>query len=150
MERKNTKELIKYYLKELKKWSNAKLDKEIQLVNQGYIKNDNNYNEKDNAYLVNDVITHYSIQGRNVITDILVSMISREVDIESGGTIIADAIDDYINGELRINSMYLLLEEFAIMGNNCSQEEVDDWNELYAELKEKDKSYAELKEKDNK
>ena len=150
MKRKNTKELIKYYLKELKKWSNAELDKEIQLVNQGYIKDDNNYNEKDNAYLVNDVITHYSIQGRNVITDILVSMISREVDIESGGTIIADAIDDYINGELRINSMYLLLEEFAIMGNNCSQEEVDDWNELYAELKEKDKSYAELEEKDNK
>ena len=149
MERKNTKELIKYYLKELKKWSNAELDKEIQLVNQGYIKDDNNYNEKDNAYLVNDVITHYSIQGRNVITDILVSMISREVDIESGGTTIADAIDDYINGELRINSMYLLLEEFAIMGNNCSQEEVDDWNELYAELKEKDKSYAELEEQDN-
>ena len=149
MKRKNTKELIKYYLKELKKWSNAELDKEIQLVNQGYIKDDNNYNEKDNAYLVNDVITHYSIQGRNVITDILVSMISREVDIESVVTIIADAIDDYINAELRINSMYLLLEEFAIMGNNCSQEEVDDWNELYAELKEKDKSYAELEEQDN-
>lgn len=149
MERKTTKELIKYYLKELKKWSKAELDKEIQLVNQGYIKDDNNYNKEDNAYLVNDVITHYSIQGRNVITDILVSMISREVDIESGNTIIADAIDDYINDELRINSMYLLLEKFAIMGNNCSQEEIDDWNKLYAELKEKDKSYAELEEQDN-
>ena len=138
MERKTTKELIKYYLEELKKWSEAELDKEIQLVNQGYIKNDDNYNKKDNAYLVNDVITHYSIQGRNIITDILVSMVSKEVDIDSGSTIIADAIDDYINGELRIDSMCLLLEKFAIMGNNCTQEEVDNWNKLYAELKEKD------------
>ena len=138
MERKTTKELIKYYLEELKKWSEAELDKEIQLVNQGYIKDDDNYNKKDNAYLVNDVITHYSIQGRNIITDILVSMISKEVDIDSGSTIIADAIDDYINGELRIDSMCLLLEKFAIMGNNCTQEEVDNWNKLYAELKEQD------------
>lgn len=138
MERKTTKELIKYYLEELKKWSKAELDKEIQLVNQGYIKDDDNYNKKDNAYLVNDVITHYSIQGRNIITDILVSMVSKEVDIDSGGTIIVDAIDDYINGELRIDSMCLLLEKFAIMGNNCTQEEVDNWNKLYAELKEKD------------
>lgn len=144
MERKTTKELIKYYLEELKKWSEAELDKEIQLVNQGYIKDDDNYNEKDNAYLVNDVITHYSIQGCNIITDILVSMVSKEVDIDSGSTIIADAIDDYIDGELRIDSMCLLLEEFAIMGNNCTQEEVDNWNELYAELKKKDKSYVEL------
>ena len=138
MERKTTKELIKYYLEELKKWSEAELDKEIQLVNQGYIKDDDNYNKKDNAYLVNDVITHYSIQGRNIITDILVSMVSKEVDIDSGSTIIADAIDDYINGELRIDSMCLLLEKFAIMGNNCTQEEVDNWNKLYAELKEQD------------
>ena len=138
MERKTTKELIKYYLEELKKWSEAELDKEIQLVNQGYIKDDDNYNKKDNAYLVNDVITHYSIQGRNIITDILVSMVSKEVDIDSGGTIIVDAIDDYINGELRIDSMCLLLEKFAIMGNNCTQEEVDNWNKLYAELKEQD------------
>ena len=65
-------------------------------------------------------------------------MVSKEVDIDSGSTIIADAIDDYINGKLKINSMYLLLEKFAIMGNNCTQEEVDNWNELYAELKEKD------------
>ena len=144
MERKITKELIKYYLEELKKWSRAELDKEIQLVNQGYIKDDDNYNEEDNAYLVNDIIAHYSIQGRNIITDILVSMVSKEVDIDSGSTIIADAIDDYINGELRIDSMCLLLEEFAIMGNNCTQEEVDNWNELYAELKKKDKSYVEL------
>ena len=138
MKRKTTKELIKYYLEELKKWSRAELDKEIQLVNQGYIKDDDNYNKKDNAYLVNDVITHYSIQGRNIITDILVSMVSKEVDIDSGSTIIVDAIDDYINGELRIDSMCLLLEKFAIMGNNCTQEEVDNWNKLYAELKEKD------------
>lgn len=138
MKRKTTKELIKYYLEELKKWSEAELDKEIQLVNQGYIKDDDNYNKKDNAYLVNDVITHYSIQGRNIITDILVSMVSKEVDIDSGGTIIVDAIDDYINGELRIDSMCLLLEKFAIMGNNCTQEEVDNWNKLYAELKEQD------------
>ena len=138
MERKTTKELIKYYLEELKKWSEAELDKEIQLVNQGYIKNDDNYNKKDNAYLVNDVITHYSIQGRNIITDILVSMVSKEVDIDSGSTIIADAIDDYINGDLTLDSMYTLLHKFAIMGNNCTQEEVDNWNKLYAELKEKD------------
>ena len=138
MERKTTKELIKYYLEELKKWSEAELDKEIQLVNQGYIKDDDNYNKKDNAYLVNDVITHYSIQGRNIITDILVSMVSKEVDIDSGSTIIADAIDDYINGDLTLDSMYTLLHKFAIMGNNCTQEEVDNWNELYAELKEKD------------
>ena len=138
MERKTTKELIKYYLEELKKWSEAELDKEIQLVNQGYIKNDDNYNKKDNAYLVNDVITHYSIQGPNIITDILVSMVSKEVDIDSGSTIIADAIDDYINGDRTLYSMYTLLHKFAIMGNNCTQEEVDNWNELYAELKEKD------------
>lgn len=87
---------------------------------------------------MNDIIAHYSIQGRNIITDILVSMINREIDIDSGSTIIADAIDDYINGELKINSMYLLLEKFAIMGNNCTPEEVNNWNELYAELKEKD------------
>ena len=135
---KTKKELIKYYLDVLKKWSEAELDKEIQLVNQGYIKNDDNYNKKDNAYLVNDVITHYSIQGRNIITDILVSMVSKEVDIDSGSTIIADAIDDYINGDLTLDSMYTLLHKFAIMGNNCTQEEVDNWNELYAELKEKD------------
>lgn len=149
MERKTTEELIKYYLKELKEWSNAKLDKEIQLVNQGYIKDDD-YNEKDNACLVNDIITHYSIIGRNLITDMLVSMISKEVNIDSGCTIITDAIDDYINDELRIDSIYLLLEEFAIMGNNCSQKEVDDWNELYIYLKEKDKLYVELEERDNK
>ena len=150
MERKTTKKLIKYYLEELKKWSEAELDKEIQLVNQGYIKDDDNYNKKDNAYLVNDVITHYSIQGRNIITDILVSMVSKEVDIDSGSTIIADAIDDYINGELRIDSMCLLLEKFAIMGNNCTQEEVDNWDKLYTELKKKDKSYIELEGQDNK
>ena len=40
MERKTTEELIKYYLKELKEWSNAELDKEIRLINQGYIKDD--------------------------------------------------------------------------------------------------------------
>ena len=149
MERKTTEELIKYYLKELKEWSNAELDKEVRLVNQGYIKDDDDYNEKDNAYLVNDVITHYSIIGRNIITDMLVSMISREVNIDSGCTIITDAIDDYINDELRIDSIYLLLEEFAIIGNNCSQKEVDDWNELYTYLKEKDKSCMKLKEQDN-
>lgn len=149
MERKTTEELIKYYLKELKEWSNAKLDNEIQLVNQGYIKDDDDYNEKDNACLVNDIITHYSIIGRNIITDMLVSMISKEVNIDSGCTIITDAIDDYINDELRIDSICLLLEEFAIMGNNCSQKEVDDWNELYTYLKEKDKSCMKLKEQDN-
>ena len=138
MERKTTKELIKYYLEELKKWSEAKLDKEIQLVNQGYIKDDDNYNKKDNAYLVNDVITHYSIQGRNIITDILVSMVSKEVDIDSGSTIIADAIDDYINGDLTLDSMYTLLYEFAIMGNNCSREDANRWDKLYNTLKEKD------------
>ena len=138
MERKTTKELIKYYLEELKKWSEAELDKEIQLVNQGYIKDDDNYNEKDNAYLVNDVITHYSIDGQQLMTDMLVSMISKEIEIDCGCTDLADAINDYVVGDLTLDSMYTLLHEFAIMGNNCTQEEVDNWNELYAELKEKD------------
>ena len=138
MERKNTKELIKYYLEELKKWSEAELDKEIQLVNQGYIKDDDNYNEKDNAYLVNDVITHYSIDGQQLMTDMLVSMISKEIEIDCGCTDLADAINDYVVGDLTLDSMYTLLHEFAIMGNNCTPEEVNNWNELYAELKEKD------------
>ena len=144
MERKITKELIKYYLEELKKWSEAELDKEIQLVNQGYIKDDDNYNEKDNAYLVNDVITHYSIDGQQLMTDMLVSMISKEIEIDCGCTDLADAINDYVVGDLTLDSMYTLLHEFAIMGNNCTQEEVDNWNKLYAELKEKDKSYVKL------
>ena len=138
MERKTTKELIKYYLEELKKWSEAELDKEIQLVNQGYIRDDDNYNEKDNAYLVNDVITHYSIDGQQLMTDMLVSMISKEIEIDCGCTDLADAINDYVIGDLTLDSMYTLLHKFAIMGNNCTQEEVDNWNELYAELKEKD------------
>ena len=144
MERKTTKELIKYYLEELKKWSEAELDKEIQLVNQGYIKNDDNYNKKDNAYLVNDVITHYSIDGQQLMTDMLVSMISKEIEIDCGCTDLADAINDYVVGDLTLDSMYTLLHEFAIMGNNCTQEEVDNWDKLYAELKKKDKSYVEL------
>ena len=49
MERKTTKELIQYYLEDLKKWSEAELDKELPLVNQGYIRDDDNYNVKDNA-----------------------------------------------------------------------------------------------------
>ena len=144
MERKTTKELIKYYLEELKKWSEAELDKEIQLVNQGYIKDDDNYNEKDNAYLVNDVITHYSINGQQLMTDMLVSMISKEIEIDCGCTDLADAINDYVVGDLTLDSMYTLLHEFAIMGNNCTQEEVDNWDKLYAELKKKDKSYVKL------
>ena len=139
MERKTTNELIKYYLVELKKWSNKEIDNEIKVINQGYIKDDiNNYNSKDNAYLANDIIVSYSIGGRDLIIDILVSMISREIDIDSGCTIIADAVDDYINERLTLNSMCVLLKEFAIMGNNCSQKEVDDWNDLYNKLKERD------------
>ena len=139
MERKTINELIKYYLVELKKWSNKEIDNEIKLINQGYIKDDiNNYNSKDNAYLANDIIVSYSIGGRDLIIDILVSMISREIDIDSGCTIIADAVDDYINERLTLNSMCVLLKEFAIMGNNCSQKEVDDWNDLYNKLKERD------------
>ena len=139
MERKTINELIKYYLVELKKWSNKEIDNEIKLINQGYIKDDiDNYNSKDNAYLANDIIVSYSIGGRDLIIDILVSMISREIDIDSGCTIIADAVDDYINERLTLNSMCVLLKEFAIMGNNCSQKEVDDWNDLYNKLKERD------------
>ena len=139
MERKTINELIKYYLVELKKWSNKEIDNEIKVINQGYIKDDiNNYNSKDNAYLANDIIVSYSIGGRDLIIDILVSMISREIDIDSGCTIIADAVDDYINERLTLNSMCVLLKEFAIMGNNCSQKEVDDWNDLYNKLKERD------------
>ena len=106
MERKTINELIKYYLVELKKWSNKEIDNEIKLINQGYIKDDiNNYNSKDNAYLANDIIVSYSIGGRDLIIDILVSMISREIDIDSGCTIIADAVDDYINKRLTLNSI---------------------------------------------
>ena len=51
MERKTINELIKYYLVELKKWSNKEIDNEIKLINQGYIKDDiNNYNSKDKKY----------------------------------------------------------------------------------------------------
>lgn len=85
-----------------------------------------------------DIIIHYSINGQQLMTDMLVSMISKEIEIDCGCTDLADAINDYVVGDLTLDSMYTLLHEFAIMGNNCTQEEVDNWDKLYAELKEKD------------
>ena len=72
------------------------------------------------------------------MTDILVSMISKEIEIDCGCTDLADAINDYVIGDLTLDSMYILLNEFAIMGNNCSFEDARRWDRLYDTLKEKD------------
>ena len=72
------------------------------------------------------------------MTDILVSMISKEIEIDCGCTYLADAINDYVIGDLTLDSMYILLNEFAIMGNNCSSEDAKRWDKLYNTLKEKD------------
>ena len=72
------------------------------------------------------------------MTDMLVSMISKEIDIECDVTDLADAINDYVIGDLTLDSMYTLLYEFAIMGINCSREDANRWDKLYNTLKEKD------------
>ncbi|MCI7555110.1 MAG: hypothetical protein MST00_06735 [Tenericutes bacterium] len=142
MERKNINEIVIYYLKKIKEWRDKLIKDEINLYDHGYINDNEKYGENSNKTF--DIITHYSINGQQLMTDMLVSMISKEIEIDCGCTDLADAINDYVVGDLTLDSMYTLLHEFAIMGNNCTQEEVDNWDKLYAELKEKDKSYVEL------
>ena len=142
MERKNINEIVIYYLKKIKEWRNKLIKDEINLYDHGYINDNEKYGKNSNKTF--DIIIHYSINGQQLMTDMLVSMISKEIEIDCGCTDLADAINDYVVGDLTLDSMYTLLHEFAIMGNNCTQEEVDNWDKLYAELKEKDKSYVKL------
>lgn len=142
MERKTTNEIVIYYLKKIKEWRDKLIKDEINLYDHGYINDNEKYGENSNKTF--DIIIHYSINGQQLMTDMLVSMISKEIEIDCGCTDLADAINDYVVGDLTLDSMYTLLYEFAIMGNNCTQEEVDNWDKLYAELKKKDKSYVEL------
>ena len=142
METKSINEIVMYYLEKIKEWRDMVINDEISLYDNGYINDDKKYGENSNKTY--DIIVHYSIRGQQLMTDMLVSMISKEIDIECDVTDLADAINDYVIGDLTLDSMYTLLHEFAIMGNNCTQEEVDNWDKLYAELKEKDKSYVEL------
>lgn len=142
MERKNINEIVIYYLKKIKEWRDKLIKDEINLYDHGYINDNEKYGENSNKTF--DIIIHYSINGQQLMTDMLVSMISKEIEIDCGCTDLADAINDYVVGDLTLDSMYTLLHEFAIMGNNCTQEEIDNWDKLYAELKEKDKSCVEL------
>ena len=123
----------------MKDWNNKMLDVEDTLISQGYINFNDDFNiEKDNACLMADIITHYSIGGQQLMTDILVSMISKDINIECDLTYLADAINDYTIGDLTLNSIYVLLNQFAIMGEDCSEEDVEHWDCLYKKLKEKD------------
>lgn len=142
METKNIDEIVMYYLKKIKEWRNEPIKDEIGLYDNGYINDNEECGENSNKTF--DIMAHYSIEGQQLMTDMLVSMISKEIEIDCGCTDLADAINDYVIGDLTLDSMYTLLHEFAIMGNNCTQEEVDNWDKLYAELKEKDKSYVKL------
>ena len=136
METKNINEIVVYYLEKIKEWRDMVIDDEISLYDNGYINDDKKYGENSNkAY---DITTHYSIQGQQLMTDILVSMISKEINIECDVTDLADAINDYVIGDLTLDSMYTLLYEFAIMGINCSREDANRWDKLYNTLKEKD------------
>lgn len=136
METKSINEIVMYYLEKIKEWRDMVIDDEISLYDNGYINDDKKYGENSNKTY--DIIIHYSIQGQQLMTDILVSMISKEIDIECDVTGLADAINDYVIGDLTLDSMYTLLYEFAIMGNNCSMEDANRWDKLYNTLKEKD------------
>lgn len=136
METKSINEIVMYYLEKIKEWRDMVIDDEISLYDNGYINDDKKYGENSNKTY--DIITHYSIQGQQLMTDILVSMISKEINIECDVTGLADAINDYVIGDLTLDSMYTLLYEFAIMGNNCSSEDAKHWEKLYEILKEKD------------
>ena len=136
MERKNINEIVMYYLKKIKEWRDMVIDDEISLYDNGYINDDKKYGENSNKTY--DIIVHYSIRGQQLMTDMLVSMISKEIDIECDVTDLADAINDYVIGDLTLDSMYTLLYEFAIMGINCSREDANRWDKLYNTLKEKD------------
>lgn len=136
METKSINEIVMYYLEKIKEWRDMVIDDEISLYDNGYINDDKKYGENSNKTY--DIITHYSIQGQQLMTDILVSMISKEIEIDCGCTDLADAINDYVIGDLTLDSMYTLLYEFAIMGINCSMEDANRWDKLYNTLKEKD------------
>lgn len=136
METKSINEIVMYYLEKIKEWRDMVIDDEISLYDNGYINDDKKYGENSNKTY--DIIVHYSIRGQQLMTDMLVSMISKEIDIECDVTDLADAINDYVIGDLTLDSMYTLLYEFAIMGNNCSSEDANRWDKLYNTLKEKD------------
>lgn len=136
METKSINEIVMYYLEKIKEWRDMVIDDEISLYDNGYINDDKKYGENSNKTY--DITTHYSIQGQQLMTDILVSMISKEINIECDVTGLADAINDYVIGDLTLDSMYTLLYEFAIMGINCSREDANRWDKLYNTLKEKD------------
>ena len=136
METKNINEIVVYYLEKIKEWRDMVIDDEISLYDNGYINDDKKYGENSNKTY--DIIVHYSIRGQQLMTDMLVSMISKEINIECDVTDLADAINDYVIGDLTLDSMYTLLYEFAIMGINCSREDANRWDKLYNTLKEKD------------
>ena len=136
METKSINEIVMYYLEKIKEWRDMEIDDEISLYDNGYINDDKKYVENSNKTY--DIIVHYSIRGQQLMTDMLVSMISKEIDIECDVTGLADAINDYVIGDLTLDSMYTLLYEFAIMGINCSREDANRWDKLYNTLKEKD------------
>lgn len=136
METKSINEIVMYYLEKIKEWRDMVIDDEISLYDNGYINDDKKYGENSNKTY--DIIVHYSIRGQQLMTDMLVSMISKEIDIECDVTGLADAINDYVIGDLTLDSMYTLLYEFAIMGINCSREDANRWDKLYNTLKEKD------------
>ena len=136
METKSINEIVMYYLEKIKEWRDMVIDDEISLYDNGYINDDKKYGENSNKTY--DIIVHYSIRGQQLMTDMLVSMISKEIDIECDVTDLAEAINDYVIGDLTLDSMYTLLYEFAIMGINCSREDANRWDKLYNTLKEKD------------
>ena len=136
MERKNINEIVMYYLKKIKEWRDKLIKDEMNLYDNGYVNDNEKYGENSNKTF--DIITHYSIEGQQLMTDMLVSMISKEIEIDCGCTDLADAINDYVIGDLTLDSMYTLLYEFAIAGINCSYEDANRWNKLYDTLKEKD------------
>ena len=136
MERKNINEIVMYYLKKIKEWRDKLIKDEMNLYDNGYVNDNEKYGENSNKTF--DIITHYSIEGQQLMTDMLVSMISKEIEIDCGCTDLADAINDYVIGDLTLDSMYTLLYEFAIAGINCSYEDANRWDKLYDTLKEKD------------
>ena len=136
MERKNINEIVMYYLKRIKEWRDKLIKDEMNLYDNGYVNDNEKYGENSNKTF--DIITHYSIGGQQLMTDMLVSMISKEIEIDCDCTGLADAINDYVIGDLTLDSMYTLLYEFAIAGINCSYEDANRWDKLYATLKEKD------------
>lgn len=136
METKSINEIVMYYLEKIKEWRDKPIKDEMNLYDNGYVNDNEKYGENSNKTF--DIITHYSIEGQQLMTDMLVSMISKEIEIDCGCTGLADAINDYVIGNLTLDSMYTLLYEFAITGINCSYEDANRWDKLYDTLKEQD------------